>query len=77
MRDLSSEDSWQMLKQMYSEVVDMHVPKKKSFKKHKPKWMKSSVKKAVKKKSNLYMRALKIIETMKSTKSKIIGLDRM
>ena len=56
MRNLSSEDSWQMLKQMYSKVVDTHVLKKKPCKKHKPKWMKSSVKKAVKKKYNLYKR---------------------
>ena len=53
---LNSEEAWQKFKLKYNTEIELNVPKKKPKKSLKPKWMKSSVKKAVKKKYNLYKR---------------------
>ena len=37
---LSSDEAWQNFKQIYEDVTDTHVPRKKTMKNRKPKWMK-------------------------------------
>ena len=54
MDGLSCEEAWQVLKSKYDIAVDDNVPLKKTNSKYKPQWMKSSVRKSIKRKHALY-----------------------
>ena len=52
---LSCEDAWDKFKVAYNDAVDKNVPLR-TKKKNKPPWLKSSVKKSIKKKHKLFQR---------------------
>ena len=56
MQSLNCDDAWQFLKEKFEIGVKENVPLKKQKQKHKPRWMTSKVKKAVKKKYALYQK---------------------
>ena len=56
MEDLTCEEAWQLLKDNYDQAVNDSVPLQKDKKKFKPQWLKSSVKKSIKKKYALYQK---------------------